>query len=155
MCFSCRRESSQGKSNPIFAWQPIISSDDVRLNNILKREIAENHFHLNGSTKIFELNWICLMNHIENRGKEFKRFDIILQHDYVNEAEKKSFYEMCQEAALYRVYLFSVICENQFLIEQMKKIIVAIEKKMVFSVGKIIGNTGFNLSDWQYIWSSK
>ena len=72
------------------------------------------------------------MNHIENRGKEFKRFDIILQHDYVNEAEKKSFYEMCQEAALYRGYLFSVICENQFLIEQMKKIIVAIEKKMVF-----------------------
>lgn len=55
------------------------------------------------------------MNHIENRGKEFKRFDIILQHDYVNEAEKKSFYEMCQEAALYRGYLFSVICENQFL----------------------------------------
>ena len=122
----------KGNQTKFFAWQPIISSDDVRLNNILKREIAENHFHLNGSTKIFELNWICLMNHIENRGKEFKRFDIILQHDYVNEAEKKSFYEMCQEAALYRGYLFSVICENQFLIEQMKKIIVAIEKKMVF-----------------------
>lgn len=143
----------KGNQTKFFAWQPIISSDDVRLNNILKREIAENHFHLNGSTKIFELNWICLMNHIENRGKEFKRFDIILQHDYVNEAEKKSFYEMCQEAALYRGYLFSVICENQFLIEQMKKIIVAIEKRWFFC-GKISGKYRIYLSDWQYIWSS-
>ena len=130
--FLAGEDLRKGKQTYFFAWQPIISSDDVRLNNILKREIAENHFHLNGSTKIFELNWICLMNHIEKRGKEFKKFDIILQHDYVNETEKKTFYEMCQEAALYRVYLFSVICENQFLREQARAIIMAIEKKKVF-----------------------
>ena len=46
------------------------------------------------------------MNHIENRGKEFKRFDIILQHDYVNEAEKKSFYEMCQRLHYTEVIYF-------------------------------------------------
>ena len=130
--FLAGEDLRKGKQTSFFAWQPIISSDDVRLNNILKREIAENHFHLNGSTKIFELNWICLMNHIENRGREFKKFERILQHDYVNEAEKKSFYEMCQEAALYRVYLFAVICKNQFIAEQARKIIIAIEKKKVF-----------------------
>lgn len=130
--FLAGEDIRKGNKTRFFAWQPIISSDDVRLNNILKREIAENHFHLNGSTKIFELNWICLMNHIENRGKEFKKFDIILQHDYVNEAEKKSFYEMCQEAALYRVYLFAVICGNQFLAEQAKTVIMAVEREKVF-----------------------
>ena len=130
--FLAGEDIRKGNQTRFFAWQPIISSDDVRLNNILKREIAENHFHLNGSTKIFELNWICLMNHIENRGKEFKKFDIILQHDYVNETEKKSFYEMCQEAALYRVYLFAVICGNQFLAEQAKTIIMEVEREKVF-----------------------
>ena len=130
--FLAGEDLRKGKQTNFFAWQPIINSDDIRLNNILKREIAENHFHLNGSTKIFELNWICLMNFIENRGKEFKKFDLILQHDYVNETEKKSFYEMCQEAALYRLYLFAVICGNRFLSEQAKKIIIEIEKRNVF-----------------------
>lgn len=135
--FLAGEDLKKGKKTVFFAWQPIISSDDVRLNNILKREIAENHFHLNGSTKIFELNWICLMNHIENRGKEFEKFNMILQHDYVNEAEKKSFYELCQEAALYRVYLFAVICKDKFLLKKTHNIITAIDKKKVFIWEKV------------------
>lgn len=90
----------RGNERIYFAWEPIIGSDDTRLDQILKRGVAENHFHLNGSTKIFELNWICLMNHIENRGKEFQKFERIIQHDYVNGSEKKEFYEVCQKAAL-------------------------------------------------------
>ena len=73
--FLAEEENQRGTDTKFFAWEPIIGSDDIRLNNILKRGIAENHFHLNGSTKIFELNWICLMNHIENRGKEFQKFE--------------------------------------------------------------------------------
>ena len=130
--FLAGEDLRKGKLTNYFAWQPIISSDDVRLNNILKRGMAENHFHLNGSTKIFELNWICLMNHIENRGREFKKFNRILQHDYVNEIEKQSFYKICQGAALYRIYLFSIIVDDHFLADQLKKIIVEIEKKTVF-----------------------
>lgn len=46
-----------------FTWPALINSDDRRLCDILKKGIAENHFHLNGSTRSFDLSWICLMNH--------------------------------------------------------------------------------------------
>lgn len=125
--FLAEEDNQRGADTSFFAWEPIISSDDIRLKNILKRGIAENHFHLNGSTKIFELNWICLMNHIENRGREFQRFEKILQHEYVNEWEKKQFYGNCQEAALYRLYLFSILHGESRIAENLKKMIVDIE----------------------------
>lgn len=129
--FLAEEDNQRGTNTKFFAWEPIVGSDDMRLNNILKRGIAENHFHLNGSTKIFELNWICLMNHIENRGKEFQKFEKILQHEYVNESEKKEFYINCQEAALYRLYLFSVLHEETGIAEKLKKIIIGIENHRV------------------------
>lgn len=130
--FLAGEDIRKGIETHFFAWEPIISSDDMRLNNILKRGIAENHFHLNGSTKIFELNWICLMNHIENRGKDFQKFNKILQHDYVNDLEKKDFYKICQEAALYRLYLFAVLHEDQFISGKLKSIIEHVEKNVIF-----------------------
>lgn len=129
--FLAAEDNQRGTDTKFFAWEPIIISDDIRLNNILKRGIAENHFHLNGSTKIFELNWICLMNHIENRGNEFRKFEKILQHEYVNESEKKEFYENCQEAALYRLYLFSVLHEESKIAENLKRIIMGIENHRI------------------------
>lgn len=44
-------------------WPAILKTDDTRLNNILRRGLAENHFHLHGSTQNFALSWACLMNH--------------------------------------------------------------------------------------------
>ncbi|MCI8606384.1 MAG: hypothetical protein HFG72_06035 [Hungatella sp.] len=125
--FLAREDLRKGRETSFFAWQPIISSDDVRLNNILKRGVAENHFHLNGSTKIFELNWICLMNHIENRGKDFSKFEYMIQYGYGIDIDKRKFYEMCQKAALYRIYLFCVIHHDAYLLEQLKKILFDIE----------------------------
>lgn len=46
-----------------FTWPAQIRTDDRRLDEILKKGLAENHFHLNGSTRCFDLTWICLMNH--------------------------------------------------------------------------------------------
>lgn len=46
-----------------FCWPSIIETDDCRLQNILKKGISENHFHLTGSTQVFSLSWMCLMNH--------------------------------------------------------------------------------------------
>lgn len=46
-----------------FLWPSQIRSDDIRLNDMMKKGLAENHFHLNGSTRSFELSWLCLMNH--------------------------------------------------------------------------------------------
>lgn len=46
-----------------FAWPAVLKSDDKRLNILLEKGLAENHFHLNGSTQSFALSWACLMNH--------------------------------------------------------------------------------------------
>lgn len=47
----------------LFTWPAVIRSDDRYLRHILKKGLAENHFHLNGSTQVFSVSWACLMNH--------------------------------------------------------------------------------------------
>ena len=47
---------NRGRETKCFTWSPIIKSDNDRLHNILKEGVAENHYHLNGSSKVFELN---------------------------------------------------------------------------------------------------
>lgn len=46
-----------------FDWPSVILSNDDKLNDILSRGIAENHFHLEASTQIFPLTWACMMNY--------------------------------------------------------------------------------------------
>ena len=46
-----------------FSWNTVIDTDDRRLKHVLSQGIAENHFHLTGSTPLFSLSWIALMNH--------------------------------------------------------------------------------------------
>ncbi len=75
-----------------FAWSPILYSNNERLQSILKKGIADNHFHLGGSTKIFELNWISLMNQIEDRVHDFLKIKHSLNSylsDCIQDAEKK------------------------------------------------------------------
>ena len=116
----------RGNDSEYFAWIPIIRSDDMRLHNILKKGIADNHFHLNGSTKIFELNWICLMNIIENRRHDFKKIPDTLQMRRMDTTgfKQQSFtlYEECQEAAFCRIYLFSYIKKDEYLMKKTKEI---------------------------------
>lgn len=60
------------------AWPAILKTDDGRLNSILMKGVAENHFHLHGSTQSFALSWACLMNHptrifqLLNKNTQFK-----------------------------------------------------------------------------------
>lgn len=57
-----------------FTWPAVIRTDDKYLDHILKKGLAENHFHLNGSTQVFSLSWVCLMNHPEAISKVVKMF---------------------------------------------------------------------------------
>lgn len=59
----------------IFAWKPIISTDNIRLKEILKKGSAENHFHLKGSSPHYNLAWISLMNDIKNRDSDFNKIE--------------------------------------------------------------------------------
>jgi len=62
---------TENRTNNYFGWSPIIGTDDRRLSEIINKGLAENHFHLNGSTRSFDLSWICLMNHPSHINKFF------------------------------------------------------------------------------------
>lgn len=125
--FLANEDLKSGIETKKFSWNPIIRSDNDRLHNILEKGMAENHFHLNGSTKVFELNWICLMNHIEGREKEFQKITRTMQHlrseRFDLEGGQEGFNIECKLAALCRVYLFAVVNCNKYLMEQAENIL--------------------------------
>lgn len=48
-----------------FDWPPALKTDNIRLNRLFGRGLAENHCHLGGTTQNFPVSWACLMNHAE------------------------------------------------------------------------------------------
>lgn len=56
-----------------FDWPTVIKTDDRRLEVLFQKGLAENHFHLNGSTQVFSLSWACLMNHPVHIGSFLRR----------------------------------------------------------------------------------
>lgn len=62
-----------------FAWPAILRTDDNVLQQILSSGIAENHFHLNGSTQSFALAWCALMNDPASIQTLPKEFSCLLQ----------------------------------------------------------------------------
>lgn len=45
-----------------FGWNPIIDTTNERLYKMLKKGMAENHYHLYGSSQCFSINWLVMMN---------------------------------------------------------------------------------------------
>lgn len=54
-------KSNRQRSN--FNWPAIINTNNNRLSQLVAQGVSENHFHLTGSTRLFSLSWICMMNH--------------------------------------------------------------------------------------------
>ena len=46
-----------------FAWPSILRSNNLFVARLMEQKTADNHYHLVGSTRLFSLSWICLMNH--------------------------------------------------------------------------------------------
>lgn len=66
------REDMQREGKTIsFVWPAQVRTDDRRFHAIMQRGLAENHYHLNGSTRMFDLSWICMMNHPRQIGLFF------------------------------------------------------------------------------------
>ena len=130
--FIASEDLKYGETNRrFFAWLPIIRSDDNRLHNILDKGMAENHFHLEGSTKVFELNWICLMNLIEGRLHDFKKIKSGMQRYQMDRLDlsvkNEDLYSICQKGALIRCYLFAVLKGNSYLKKKLKKMLCNLE----------------------------
>lgn len=95
-----------------FVWPAVIGTDDGRLGTIYERGLAENHFHLHGSTQSFALSWTCLMNHPERIGKYFRKGSYFMENlsTGVSRGEldnQMSWRERIEYAAMIRGLLFS------------------------------------------------
>lgn len=104
-----------GLVNPDFTWKATINIEDDHVSGLPNKEIAENHFHLNGSTQIFPISFACVMNNISNQQKQFKKLLYYyrgrVQYNAVGGREK-SLYEKCIIAAAIRLYLFTKLSGN-------------------------------------------
>lgn len=92
-----------------FAYPAMIRTNNLRLHKILDKGMAENHFHLKGSSQNLMLNWLSLMNYPENRESEFAFFNKSLGRNY----EKIPFAKEILLAAVLRVFFFEKINEMQ------------------------------------------
>ena len=68
-----------------FNWMPCLRTDDPTLNLLLELPLADIHSHLKGSSLNFDINWLCLMNHIDGRKDIFDRIEKEVQSSHVNE----------------------------------------------------------------------
>lgn len=67
-----------------FDWPAVIKTDDRQLNELFQRGLAENHFHLHGSTQSFALSWANMMNHPEYVNAFFVRNKHLYENLNVN-----------------------------------------------------------------------
>ena len=61
--YTASEDLKHGRWRKNFVWPAIIGTDNKRLAQIAAQGLAENHFHLTGSTRMFSLSWTCMMNH--------------------------------------------------------------------------------------------
>lgn len=93
-----------------YNWMPYLRTDDVTLNLLLDLPLADIHAHLKGSSMNFEINWICLMNHINGRSKIFKELEKKVQSDYADEKRGEGeLYRKAVLAAAIRLHLLELL----------------------------------------------
>lgn len=97
-----------------FAWTPIIKTNDVPFNSIMKRGLSELHFHFYGSSLNFEIGWLSLMNDIEDREKDFKQIEKskFPKYNLYFEEKNSSLYLLYVKAFAIRLYLFMRIIKD-------------------------------------------
>lgn len=93
------------KTRNDFAWPCYIRTDDAILENMLEMPLADIHAHLKGSSLNFDINWICLMNHLDGREDSFKKIAKFLQGDNHHGINANDLYVKAVVAAAIRLYL--------------------------------------------------
>ena len=117
--FLAYKDNQMGyESRRFFAWPFVIKTDNLRLHNLLKEGVADNHFHLKASNPVYDFNWIYLMNNILQGNANTERIIGEIENAFLSvdagyeQMEKLSAYQMCTVAASIRWYLFKWIKNN-------------------------------------------
>lgn len=108
----CSYWASTGVQPPTYSWAPFLKTDSSDLNLILDKELADVHAHLIGSSLNFDVNWLCLMNHIDGREKDIADIQNNLQSRITSmqhSLKRRSFYSLAIIAAAIRVKLFGIL----------------------------------------------
>lgn len=88
-----------------FAWPSYIRTDNAILESMLEMPLADVHAHLKGSSLNFDINWICLMNHVDGREDQFRELAEFLQSDTHYLADATGLYNKVVVAAAIRLFL--------------------------------------------------
>ncbi|SIQ50669.1 hypothetical protein [Chryseobacterium sp. RU33C] len=110
--YACLDNRSR-RQRDFFAWRPTAFSDNKRLHQLLKKGLAENHFHLKGSGPVFDLSWINIMNHPTSFEKAFedlkKEISLLTKTTNASQSSKKELKILVYKAAYIRYELFRLV----------------------------------------------
>ncbi len=108
--FLAKKDLNDSFERKYFSWPLSIHTNNNRLYHILDKGMAENHFHVSGSSNAFQFSWICLMNNYNNsRKKEFNKenFDKNqLDSNYSSPLNPNSYFLLTFKAVCIRLFLF-------------------------------------------------
>lgn len=110
--FLAARDLYNGIQRQSFVWPVVINHDNRALNELLKKPLVDIHFHLNGSSLNFDLNWMSLMNKTSGWSKEFSKQIGSVQHPYntvMDGESREPFYLCVMKASALRLLLFDYI----------------------------------------------
>lgn len=94
-----------------FVWPTVIKTDEKRIGSLVKKGLAENHFHFHGSTQSFSLSWAALMNHPEksakylSNSKDFQH-NLNVNVNFGEEFNVETWNTRIKYAAIIRILLF-------------------------------------------------
>ncbi len=122
----------QNYNRSIFAWKPIVRTDNYKLRELLKKGTAENHFHLKGSSPHFQLTWISIMNNPLGRDKEFTQLEkeLCLLPEVKHSFKEKilELKTLVKKASYIRYLLFSVLNKIPLESDEKEKVDINILK---------------------------
>lgn len=115
-CFLSQRDRVSNHKRSFFAWSPILTTNNNRLKELLKKGTAENHFHLGGSAPHFDISWIAIMNKVINREQDFKTFlkkgKLDPSNNYNESNSQTELYILSLKACYIRIFLFNILKGN-------------------------------------------
>ncbi len=118
-----------------FSWDITISNNNYFLKEILKKGVADLHFHLYGSSLNFDLSWLSLMNHIGGRQSDFNNITIRKRPEYQLSFSENKFdlYKLCIKACAIRQILFKFIIKEDIEFNKYNKILQSIGDDVIFT----------------------
>lgn len=118
--FFAMSDQARSCARHYFSWKPVIGHNNVALNKLASRGLAENHFHLKGSSQMFHLSWLSLMNQVDNaefvpklRYYNDHKLQMFEQIPLQSKQNPDDLVMMWRQAALIRVYLFAKLHDEK------------------------------------------